>query len=249
MSTFGALTDHFGILDIVDGGGTLGDILELVDSSKKMRAESRADARDENNDIIASSVFGNDAKAIFEVSCVYAVKSGTLDLSLIKLGELDTGILALTLEAATSNGEWPQITVGGLLGTEAIVAPTGKLNTFTLPGVDIVGIKQAQQLGFTCTYLRLTGSSLSMAVESAEQADGLGEPVAHGVSGGTGEGSAEFVKVVDDAPVFALAPPITTAKWLAAITEDPASGAKEPQAAYHTVSAAFVFTIVRDDAP
>ena len=55
-SQFGAKTDHFGIL--ADGEGTLGDVLEIIDSSATPDAQSRADA-DENGDIAAATWHGN----------------------------------------------------------------------------------------------------------------------------------------------------------------------------------------------
>ncbi len=239
MGNFGALTDHFGILEI-EG---MSDILELVDSSKVPRAESRADAMDENNDIADSDYYGNGAGEIFEVSCTYAVKAGTLDLSDIVIGEIKAAVVASGLEVTTANSAWPQITVSGLLGTETMIAPTGFTNQFTLPAISVVGMKQAQPLGFTVSAGRLTGSSLSVSLEVAEQADGLGEPVAHGISGGTGEVSAEFVRITD-APAMALADPLTTSKWNAAIVQPP--GATEPQAGHHTASASINFTVTRD---
>jgi len=43
-SSFGALTDHFAILETVHDEGTLADIMVLVASSKSRRAQNRADA-------------------------------------------------------------------------------------------------------------------------------------------------------------------------------------------------------------
>ena len=43
-SSFGAITDHFNILAIVHGVGTLADVLSLVASSRKPRAQNRGKA-------------------------------------------------------------------------------------------------------------------------------------------------------------------------------------------------------------
>ena len=96
-TSFGALTDHFAILETVHDAGTLADIMVLVASSKVPRAQSRADAQDANEDIAASAYSGNDAGAIYEVSSTYALKSGTLDLSDLVIGELAVQIMAESL--------------------------------------------------------------------------------------------------------------------------------------------------------
>lgn len=245
-TSFGALTDHFGILAFTHGEGTLGDVLKLVASSKTPRAQNRADALDANEDVAASAYSGNSAGSIYEVSCTYALVSGSLPLTELKLGEISSGILAESIEVSTSNGGWPQITVTGFLGTETITAPSGYLNTFTLPAITVTGIKQAQLLGFTVSAGRLTASKITFNCTLAEQADGVGEPAAHGVSGGTGEVTAEFVRV-DDQPAWALAAVLADsgdgAVFMAEVTQAP--GADEGQAAWHTASGVAAFNLVR----
>jgi len=243
-TSFGALTDHFSILTVVHGSGTMADILVLVNSTCKPRAQNRADAKDENEDIAASAYSGNTAKEIEEVSCTYALKSGSLPLTELKIGELEAQIFAKSLVVTTSNGAWPQLVFSGFLGLKTMTAPTGKLNTFVLPAITITGVKQAQLLGFTIAAGgRLTGSSLSFNCEEAEQADGVGEPAAHGVSGGTGEVTADFVRVEATAPDWTLAAALTGTTFLAAVTQEP--GADEPQANWHTTSAAASFILTR----
>jgi hypothetical protein len=225
MPNFGALTDHFGILAIVDGAGTLGDILELIASPKTPDPMSRADAPDENGDIAASTWYGNTAGALYEASSTFTVTSGTLDTALLKLGELSTGVVVTGIDGGTDNGGWPTITVKGKLGTEAIVAPTGKLNTWTLPSWSIVGAKRAQLIDFTVDVgTRCTSSGFAASIDLAQTPDGLGEPVAHGVSGGVCTLSAN-IQSVTAAPAWTLA-----GDW----TETQAPGADEAGAAYHT---------------
>jgi len=241
-TSYGALTDHFAILEIVHDTGTLADIMVLVASSKVLRAQNRADAQDANEDLAASAYSGNTAAEITEVSCTYALKSGSLDLSDLVIGELAVQIMAEGLEVTTSNGGWPQITVTGYLGLETITAPTDYTNQFTLPAITVNGVKQAQLLGFTVTTGNLTGSKISFNCSMAEQLDGVGEPAAHGVSGGTGEVTSEFVRVLDQ-PAWELAAVLTADPFLAEVTQNP--GADEGQAAWHTSSGAAGFNLAR----
>jgi len=241
MSNFGALTDHFGVLDLSAN-------LTLVASSETKIEQSRADAQDDNGDIAASAYFGNSTQDMREVSCTYALKAGSINLNVIKLGALAASptIARDSLSASTSNSEFPQITVTGRKNIIAITAPAGKLNTFTLPSITILGIKKAQILCFTTgSGCRLTGSSIEATVELAQQDDGLGEPVAHGISGGTGTIGADFVRITT-APSWTI---VTTDNTAFGITETQAPGLEQGQAAWHTSAAAAAFTIIRDDAP
>jgi hypothetical protein len=227
MSNFGALTDHFGLADTN---------LVLVASSKVPVASRRADAQDENGDIAASAFYGNSAGELFEVSNTYALKSGSLDTGSLQIGEVSSGLVATTGEITTDNGSWPQITLSGTLGAEDVCAVSGYENTFSFPSYTILGCKRAQPMGFTVTGGRLTGCILSGSIELAQQENGLGEPVAHGVSGGTVEVSADFVRT-STAPAWTVG---------AGLTETQAPGADEGQAAFHTASATAAGTLSRD---
>ena len=239
MADFGALTDHFGILLISDGGtGTLADDLTLVDSSKTPVAESRADAMDENNDIAASTFYG--AGSLFEASSTFALTSGTLDTALLLCGEIAVQKFVQSVEISTSADGWPQITVSVTLGAETMVAPAGLENTFTLPSVTLTARKQAQLIGFTVgATCKLTGSSMTASVELAQQEDGLGEPAAHGVSGGTIEVTADMVRIT-------AAPSWTVTSPGIGLTETQAPSLDEGQAAYHTATATAAGTLTRD---
>jgi hypothetical protein len=108
-----------------------------------------------------------------------------------------------------------------------------------MPSVVITGAKRAQPLEFTVGEgCKLTGSSLSATLDLAQQEDGLGEPVAHGISGGVLAISADLVRV-------SAAP-----SWTPAVTwtETQAPGVDEGQAAYHTASAAAEKIWVRSNA-
>lgn len=230
MANFGALTDHFGLATTN---------LILVESSKVPVEQNRVDAQDENGDVADTAYHGNTAGDLYEVSCTYALKSGSINLNTLKLGELTPGTIAESIEVSTGNTAWPQFSVKGKLGAQTVTAPSGKANTFTLPDLTVSGIKQAQLMGFTVGSGRLTGCTLEAKIETAQQDNGLGEPVAHGVSGGTGTVSAEFVRITT-APAWTL-----TAAWL---TQQKAPGLEEGQAAHHTSSAAAGFTLARDNA-
>ena len=184
---FGAYTDHFG-LESSD--------LVVVDCSKVPRPLSRDDAEDENGDLAKATWFGNTAGEIYDVSTTYELKSGTLDLSTLFLGELSSGVFAASMVPSTGNKLLPRIVVTGVLGIEDIVAPTGYTNTFAMPAITLTAIKQAQLLDFTVDAgCRLTGSSISASVDLAEFPDGVGEPHAHGVSGGIATLDADFVRI------------------------------------------------------
>jgi len=62
------------------------------------------------------------------------------------------------------------------------------------------------------------------------------------VSGGTGELTAEFVRILT-APAWALAAVLTAAEFLAEVTQSP--GAEEGQAAWHTATGAASFIVPR----
>lgn len=222
---FGALTDHFGLV--------AGSNLVLVNSSKVPIANSITRAEDENGDLVAQVAHGNEAGELFEASCTYAVATDDLDTSDIKLGETATGTVITSVEITTSNGAWPQVTVSGTLGTEEMCVRYGKLNTYKLPVYTISACKKAQNILFTVPAgVRLTGSGISASVELAQQEDGEGEPVAHGISGGVITLTADLVGVTV-APSW-----VTTALVSAgyAVTQEP--GKDEGQAAWHTGSGA-----------
>jgi len=210
-SKFGATTDHFSLA---------GTDLILISSTKAPLAKGRADALDEKGDIVEFTHFG--LATIYEVSCTYCLKSGSLDLSTLDLGMLATGILASSIEAKTENGSYPTITVNGRTG--AIDPAT--LDTFALPAITITGIKAAQLMGFTIAEgCKILSCGLSASIDVVDQANGLGVQVAMGISGGIATVSAEF-QGITVAPGWTLT--------LSGLVATQAPGADEPQAAYMT---------------
>ena len=226
-TSFGALTDHFGLATAT---------LILVDSNKKPVAQARADAKDEKDDVAATAYYGNTAGALFDVDVTYALKSGTLDLSTLFLGELSVGIIASALDADTASAKWPEIKITGQLGNSAVVAPTGFTNKFAVPAVVLTGAKIAQLMGFTIQAGKLTGCKLSAKIEIGKQTDGVGEPIAFGLSGGTGTVDATFVRITDT-PAWTV-----TAGYL---TQIAAPGRDEKQATFHTATGSAGFTLAR----
>jgi len=236
MSNFGALTDHFSLAS--------SDLI-LIESSESKIEQSRADAQDENGDIAASTFYGNTTQDMREISCTYALKSGSVNINTIKLGALAASptVLRESIEVSTSNSEFPQITVSGRKNIVSVTAPSGKLNTFTLPSFSVTGAMRAQPI--FCTVgagSRLTASSLSASVDVAQQDNGLGEPIAHGISGGQGTFTGDFVRVTA-APSWTI---VTAGNTSFGITETQAPTVEQGQAAYHTGTGTGAFTIIRD---
>jgi hypothetical protein len=231
---FGALTNHFSALINL---ATV-TALKLINSTKTPVPRNRADANDSENDVAAATWFG--ATDIFDVTCEYALVSSTLNLNTLKLGEIAAGTAVSSISAATSNTDWPKITLTGRTGLETMVAPASKANTFTLPSITLTAAKRAQPIGFTVgADGRLTGCTFEASAEIAEIPDGMGVPVAHGISGAIGTVSAEFVRVAG-APAWTLT--------LSGLTSTQEPGASEGQAAYHTASASAEIVIARDAA-
>ena len=194
---FGARVDHFALLAVTHGAGTLADIMSLVDSTKTPDADNRIDARDGENDVTASAYSG--AGDLHAAECTYSLNSGTLDLQDIVMGLVDTGIAIATLNVTTGQDQArPLIKLTGILGTIDSTPPDGKTDTFTLPtSIEIVGRKGAQVMGISAaaTTCKLQSSSFDAVVEVARQDDGTGEPVGHGFSAGVTTASAEFVGI------------------------------------------------------
>ena len=236
---FGALTDHFGILAIADGGGVLGDKIELIESTLTPLAESRADAEDENGDVVASTYYGNDGGTIKEASSTFLIKTGTVDISLLKLGELATGKVVESIEITTSNKDWPKITVSGKLGMTALQKPTGKAATAKLPDLDIVGARRAQEISFSIgAGGRLTASSLKASGKISQANNGMGEPVAFAVNFENCEVTATQVRV-------SAAPTVTVSGSLVQ-TQGVSTG--EPGPEYHTAEWKGEIPLTRDSA-
>lgn len=212
---FGGKTDHFGFATT--------DLI-LQESTKVPRKANVATALDANGDVAVTKLYGNAAGTIFDVSCTYLLKSGTLDLSTLSVGELETGVVATSITVDTSNGDWPKVSVSGVLGTAAFQAPDGKLAKAALPAITLAGGKFAQPMSFTVSGGALNSSSLSVSCDTAEAADGEGEPVAYAASFPNAEVTASGVYTTS---AFSVTPTGT-------LVETQAESTDEPQAAWQT---------------
>lgn len=230
---FGGKTDHFGFATT--------DLI-LQESSKVPRAPNEAKALDANGDVAVTELYGNAAGTIYDVSCTYLLKSGTLDLSTLYVGELSTGVVVTGINVNTTNGDWPKVAVTGVLGTAAFQAPSGKLAKAPLPAITITGGKFAQGLGFTVSSGALNSSSLSVQCETAEAADGEGEPVAYAASFPNAEVTAQGV-YTSAAFAWAVTEPGV------GLVEKQAGSTVEPQAAWQTSTATGYIPMVRGTVP
>jgi hypothetical protein len=238
------MVDHFGILDIeiTPGGATLDTVLELISSTETPVAQSNADALDINGDVAATAYYGNTSGTYSEATCEYLVKTGSISLALLKLGELDTGIIATSIGVSTDNSEsaHPKITVSGSLGASAIVAPATKANTFKLPAITITANSFAQPIGFTVSQGELQSCSFEASCRYGVDTDGDGEPAAFGLAGAEATVSAEFVNTGTQ-PAWSLS--------LSGLTQVQAPTDDQPQAAWGTSTASARVIIARDAAP
>lgn len=243
MTYFGGLTDHFGL-----AGNTGWTTAILIESSKKAVEQQRADAMDENGDVVASEYFGNDAGTLYDISCTYALKSGTFvaraageAASYFILGELTAGTIVESFELVMSNSAFPTLTLSGKLGAQTVVAPSGKTNKYYLPTdvLTVTGAKIAQAYGFTVSQGKLTQCTISGSIDLVQQDDGTGEPAAHGIGNGILEVTIDLVRVGANAPAISV-----TSGFGAMVVDD----VTQPQAAFHTAQFKLGHTLVRGTA-
>lgn len=215
---FGPDSDYFSIAT---------STLILQESSKTPVPQSEAVAQDENGDVAATQLYGNAAGTIYDASCTYLLKSGTLNLNTLFIGELATGVFAESITVETSNGDWPKVTVSGKLGMAAFQAPAGKTAKAALPSITLTGGKFAQVMSFSVDGGKLTGSTFSVSCETAQANDAEGEPVAYAASFPNAEVTADGV-YVSDAFAWTVSSPLV---------ETQAPSTVSPQAAWQTSQA------------
>lgn len=250
MSSFGALTDHFGYLseNFVGTNLSIGARAKLVASSEVKIEQSRANALDEHGDIAASTFYGNTTQNIRDVSVTYLCNTiGGLGnwFNTILLGYKIVGGVNFIIESFefnSSNSEFPTITLSGKKNVATLGSPpTGKTNTFRAFFSDNASIPSgpiAWPIGFTVgAGLRLTSLSISSSINLTTANDGLGEPIVHGLSAGEGTLSAEFVRVTSDTPSWTIVN--------SSLVETQSPSIDQGQAAYHTCSAAAAYTVTR----
>jgi hypothetical protein len=228
MANFGTQVDHFGMATT--------DLI-LIASEKTPAADARVDAIDENGDIADKAYTG--AGAIEDVKCTYSLITGTLNLNTLKLGELETGVIASSIAVTPQAGACPKIEVTGQLGTEAVIAPTGKASTFTLPDIEISAIMAAQPIGFTVTTGKLQTVSFTASCNPAQDVDGAGEPAAHGVNGASAQVTCTLTATSAAVPAIAAVSPWTITQPLSVI---------EPTGGWRTGTATLDLVLTRDAA-
>jgi hypothetical protein len=226
MANFGTQIDYFEIATT--------DLI-LIASEKTPVADARVDAVDENGDIADKAYTG--AGAIEDAKCTYSLITGTLDLSTLKLGELATGKIVSSIVVTPQAGECPKIEVTGQLGTEAVVAPAGKLNTFTLPAITISAVMAAQPIGFTVTAGKLQTVSFTASGPIAQDTKGDGDPAAHGFSGASMQVTCTLTATSSAVPAISAVSPFTIMQPLSII---------EPTGGWRTGTATLDAPLTRD---
>ncbi len=198
--------DIFGVLAIVIGGGSAGDVLKIKGATRTPIAKASADVKDDYGDILAKSVYGASA-TMFEATCEYQLTSGTLDIANLFLGQTATaGTFITGISIKTSNSDWPTISMTGRVGQTLEAAPATKLNKWALPAITLTGRKLAQTFGgagaggkgFAVTADdTVNGSGLDFTVTLSETTDGEGLPVAFSLAGADGSMSADLAGFAD----------------------------------------------------
>ena len=232
-TNFGARTDHFSLAST--------DLI-LIDSTITPISKNVERAPNEDNDYEDIESHGQNAgDNLSDISCTYELQSGTLNLNTLSVGELIVGTIAASLVATTANNAWPKIVVSGIFNSEAVTAPSGKLNTWTIPtSIILTGAQRAQTMDFAYDAgCRLTGSSYTAEVEPTSTTNGLGVVTAHGVSGGIATQTAELIKIT----VACAWTPAALTEWV----ETGLPESAEPQASWETsASQSATINITRD---
>jgi hypothetical protein len=232
---WGARTDHFGVMAMSGMSGKL----KLLSAPNEPDAQTASDAQNASGDIVDWVAHGNTGGALKEASTEFLVIA-SFNINLIKLGEI-TGtpnkVITAIAVSTQNGGGGTKVTVSGKVGTQAIVKPTGFHNTYTLPSITIGEGFVAQELEFTITEGRLLSSSLNASISLAQENDGLGEPAAHGLSGG---------ELTVEATIGALEDACAWTVDLADAEEMKAPGASEGQADWEQTTASYRYVIARD---
>jgi len=232
VANFGSLTDHFGLVSAV---------LVLVDSSSTPVAESVVRAENQDGDSEDEEKIGQtSAGTLADVSCTYEVQTSTVNLSTLLVGEIAANTIASGFVCTTAAGAWPRIVYTGQNNTVSVVAPSGFLNTWTVPdSITITAAKRAQLMDFAIgADCRLTGSSYGAAVDIGSTSNGVGVVTAHAVSGGVVTQTADLVRIT----AACSWTPTALGGWL----ETQQAGATEAQSSFHNTSVSAEKLIDRD---
>lgn len=198
--------DIFGVLAIVIGGGTAGDVLTIKGATKTPISRSVAVVTDNYGDVKADSLYGA-STGMAEATVDYQLKSGTLDISNLFLGQCATaGTFITAISIKTSNSDWPTISMTGRVGQTLEAAPTGTINKWALPAITLEGRKVAGdfggggsgELGFDVSADdSINGSGLEFAVSLTEAVNGEGLPIAFSLATVSGSMTADLAGFAD----------------------------------------------------
>ena len=187
MPGFGKGTDHFGLASAS---------LVLIDSSSTPPGVSVEHAQDQDGNIAGQGDYESGPATAIE--CKYRLISSTLNINTIKLGYFLVGTgpgvktVRTGLDVATSNGEWPEITVSGFSG----VTNETEFPFFTPDSITLAAKKQAQGLDFSVhADCRLTSSNYKISGDLAHTLDDDGDVAAMAFTGCTAEISGDAVEV------------------------------------------------------
>jgi len=188
MAGFGNGTDFFDIPTLITNANLI-----FIGSNTTPIPISVERAQDsEGNHAGEDSFEGGPAVA---VECVYKLQGGTLDLDDLHVGPVDNGAVHLcivSIDVATSNSDWPTITVTGFTG----VTDYSDMPSFYLPDVTINGKRIAQGIDFSVgADCRLTGSGLSVSGEFHHDLDDAGEVGVMAFTGAVAELSGDAVEI------------------------------------------------------
>lgn len=188
MAGFGNGTNHFDLATLISNANLI--FIGSTETPLPISVERAAD--EEGNNAAEDSYEGGPAVAVEDT---YKLQGGTLDLEELHIGPIDNGavhLCAVSISVATSNSDWPTITVSGFTG----VTDYADMPSFYLPAVTINGKRIAQGIDFTVdAACRLTSSELTLSGEFHHDLDDSGEVGVMAFTGSNCELSGEAVEI------------------------------------------------------
>ena len=186
--SFGSDTDYWGFADTRN----------KLQSSSRNPTKSEAQCLDSNGDVAAATMYDS----FTEQSCVYRrchdsaiVLYDTTTSIDFRAGTVIGGYVITGIEVSTNNTERPEITISGRSTSTA----DGSINKYDPTDLEIVGSRKATKIGATVDSVsKLTGSSGSLAVNTAIVLDSLGVASCLDVYGGRVEATNDYVGCTGD---------------------------------------------------
>jgi hypothetical protein len=232
-SGLGKYEDYFGVTAWTGNGTTFK--LETVSAKKTPRALKVATATDENDNFVGQAKYGTDT--IYEVENSYDLVAGTLKLNdggvlnaasnamktngtpantLCFLGPVAAGAEGVapvygcvieSVEWSTGNGQWPRLTVRGIMKTTAAISLlVTNSYQFSAMDWDLTGTKTAQAPWLTIgAGAKITGSSYGITGR-LEYHEETGVVLAIALTGATHKATVDGVEITA-APAFTAVSP------------------------------------------